>query len=164
MFRLDADVFVTGKVEDVDLALSSTPQSINTVVNVNGYGLIEGATSTSLLHQVNVSIVDSSMCSNFYTSFNAERNICSFDPIRNAGPCPGDSGSSLVLYTPPESQSSTPRTLASSQASALDRRWISVGIVSGGKNVPCGTPGSPAFYTRVSYYLPWIQSKLTAYW
>ena len=36
------------------------------------------------------------------------------------------------------------------------------GLVSGGGK-GCAEDGYPGFYTRISYYLPWIKSKIEAY-
>nr|CAH7745011.1 unnamed protein product [Callosobruchus chinensis] len=44
------------------------------------------------------------------------------------------------------------------QCALGDGRWILAGITSFGSG--CAKPGFPDVYTRLSYYLPWIKSKM----
>lgn len=68
----------------------------------------------------------------------SESQYCAYDPEEERDSCQGDSGGPLQYY--PDSNSSIATV---------------VGIVSFG--VTCGTK-LPSVYTRVAYYIDWIES------
>nr|CAI5869842.1 unnamed protein product [Callosobruchus analis] len=66
-------------------------------------------------------------------------HLCAGHLDGSSGTCVGDSGGPL-------------------QCALGDGRWILAGITSFGSG--CAKPGFPDVYTRLSYYLPWIKSKM----
>ncbi|KAI8426735.1 hypothetical protein MSG28_014434 [Choristoneura fumiferana] len=73
-------------------------------------------------------------------TFNSTIQLCYGDYNRTADTCQGDSGGPLTI---------------------LNRRlhcmYTVVGITSYG-GVGCGIPGQPTYYTKISHYVPWIES------
>lgn len=69
----------------------------------------------------------------------SEGQYCAYDPEGRRDSCEGDSGGPLQIF-PPGSKLATV-----------------VGIVSFG--ISCGTP-LPGIYTRVAYYISWIESHV----
>jgi len=66
-------------------------------------------------------------------------HLCAGHLDGSTGTCVGDSGGPL-------------------QCARRDGRWFLAGITSFGSG--CAKPGFPDVYTRTSYYLPWIRSKM----
>ncbi|KAI4459909.1 transmembrane protease serine [Holotrichia oblita] len=78
-------------------------------------------------------------------------------PIRNghlcAGHVDGSSGTCVVNKVCLQGDSGGPL-----QCARRDGKWFLAGITSFGSG--CAKPGFPDVYTRMSYYLPWIKSKM----
>ncbi|XP_047039281.1 serine protease snake-like [Helicoverpa zea] len=98
------------------------------------------------LQSVVLSAYSEEECSSFYpphrhlvNGYNHTTQMCYGDKDDTRDTCEGDSGGPLQI-----------RSSISSCASTI------IGITSNGK--PCGQPGSSGVYTRVSYYVPWIES------
>lgn len=62
---------------------------------------------------------------------------------KGADSCTGDSGGPLMQIA----------------REGENMNWFLYGIISLGKN-PCGTEGQPAVYTRITYYLDWINANI----
>ncbi|XP_073964320.1 serine protease snk-like [Choristoneura fumiferana] len=73
------------------------------------------------------------------STFNNTIQVCYGDYSRKADTCQGDSGGPLTILN-----------------HRLHCMYTVVGITSIGVN--CGTPGQPGWYTKVSHYVPWIES------
>ncbi|XP_073963856.1 trypsin-1-like [Choristoneura fumiferana] len=71
--------------------------------------------------------------------FDADTQICYGDYTERVDTCQGDSGGPLTI-----------------QNAKVTCTYIIVGITSFGKS--CGSPKDPGIYTKVSYYVPWIES------
>jgi secreted trypsin-like serine protease len=91
--------------------------------------------SDSLL-QTNVLIMD--ICKQVY-NFDERKQICAGNYQYSKDSCQGDSGGPLMYQ--------------------VNGQWIVSGIVSYGDE--CAKLYRPGVYTRVSYYVPWIQ-KVTS--
>ncbi|XP_058142579.2 testisin-like [Dasypus novemcinctus] len=92
------------------------------------------------LQEVQVSIINSSMCSSMYQRSSFHRTIwgdmvCAGVPQGGKDACTGDSGGPLVCD--------------------VDGLWYQIGVVSWG--VGCGRPNRPGVYTNVSVHFNWIQ-------
>lgn len=70
----------------------------------------------------------------------SEGQYCAYDPDGNSDSCQGDSGGPLQFFADANSSIATV-----------------VGIISFG--IDCGAD-LPSFYTRVAYYLDWIESAV----
>lgn len=70
-----------------------------------------------------------------------ESQYCALDPEGQRDSCQGDSGGPMQIFADPNSGIATV-----------------VGIVSFG--VGCGSSTIPGIYTRVAYYLDWIEEKV----
>ncbi|XP_024867114.1 thrombin-like enzyme bhalternin, partial [Temnothorax curvispinosus] len=71
-----------------------------------------------------------------------ETNVCTGPLYDEISACSGDSGGPLVSYN--------------------GQKPVLTGIVSWGI-IPCGTPGAPSVYTRVSKFNDWIAQKIGSY-
>ncbi|XP_072493826.1 serine protease 38-like [Notamacropus eugenii] len=102
------------------------------------------------LQEAEVSLVVNQLCSLFYEVpmtdglvYDIQDNmLCAGDILNQRAICLGDSGGPLVCE--------------------FSETWIQVGIASWG--TPCVAPISPSVFSRVSYYLDWIEeTKKMAY-
>ncbi|KAI8426724.1 hypothetical protein MSG28_014426 [Choristoneura fumiferana] len=75
----------------------------------------------------------------FGAVFNSTIQVCYGDYQRRADTCQGDSGGPLTILN-----------------HGIHCMYTVVGITSFGMN--CGSVGEPGWYTKVSYYVPWIES------
>ncbi|CAL1541548.1 unnamed protein product [Lymnaea stagnalis] len=108
------------------------------VVNVTGIATIELST---ILHHTKLKIWEQSKCERSYPGQIKPTMLCAGYYSGEMDACKGDSGGPLMCQTQPD-------------------QWELVGIVSWGEG--CGQIGKPGVYTRVDYYLQWIQS-VTSY-
>merc|ERR1712179_95558 len=100
------------------------------------------AVETEKLQYVSIPLMTNEKCREFWPSKLIENRLCAgFEKIG----CFGDSGGPLVI-----SRSSMPIPIVDTA--------VIYGIVSSGYE--CGSSIKPALYTRVSRFLPWIQSFL----
>ncbi|GJQ73915.1 hypothetical protein Trydic_g18849 [Trypoxylus dichotomus] len=93
------------------------------------------------LLEVRIPVHDNGLCKKKYGHAVPIRNghLCAGHVDGSSGTCVGDSGGPL-------------------QCARRDGRWFLAGITSFGSG--CAKPGFPDVYTRMSYYLPWIKSKM----
>ncbi|XP_045460795.1 chymotrypsinogen B-like [Harmonia axyridis] len=93
------------------------------------------------LLEAKVPVHDNAVCRKKYghTVTIKSGHLCAGHLDGSSGTCVGDSGGPL-------------------QCVLKDGRWILAGITSFGSG--CAKPGFPDVYTRLSYYLPWIRSKV----
>lgn len=110
-----------------------------------GWGtLSSGGSAPSKLNDVQLTIYSSSRCTNVDagSTKNFDSQICAGDLTGNKDTCQGDSGGPLYI----------------TDTVAANTKVVAAGITSYG--VGCANAGLPAIYTRVSYYLDWIQAKM----
>ncbi|XP_074649106.1 chymotrypsinogen A-like [Tubulanus polymorphus] len=101
----------------------------------NTDGDMNAPSSRQLLH-VDVKVIDHRICKQIFRGLD-DGNICAGGHTsKNA--CRGDSGGPLVCNR--------------------NGKWYLHGIVSFGA-VPCGQPGNPGVYTRVTSFLDWIKVR-----
>jgi len=112
----------------------------NAAVIIAGWGLMQenGGMLATNLKQATVQIMDP-QCQYVYGSFNPQMQICAGSPQYAKDTCQGDSGGPLMYE--------------------VNGIFYLNGVVSYGNG--CARPNYPGVYTRVSYYVRWIQSKLT---
>jgi secreted trypsin-like serine protease len=93
------------------------------------------------LRQVDVPIIDSALCNQFYDNKIQSSQLCAGYRQGTKDSCQGDSGGPLVVPGGPTG-------------------WTQVGVVSFGKG--CAKPDAYGVYTRVSAFLDWIIEKTRA--
>nr|XP_023021789.1 serine protease snake-like isoform X2 [Leptinotarsa decemlineata] len=128
------------------ICLSDFKDFVNTKLIATGWGKVEAdGIGSPELQKVELEYYPNDVCQVAYDSISLEdlpngiseeTQICAgaFDGSRDT--CQGDSGGPLQLQQ--------------------DGRLYLVGITSFG--IGCGRADSPGVYTRVSYYIPWIES------
>lgn len=121
------------------------------MINLIVFVKIPGRDRPNELLKANINTVPLSECNSTVLEFNKTPNFtafrngvsagqyCAHDPTGNSDSCQGDSGGPLQLYPP-----------------GSDVAKI-VGVVSFG--ISCGSAW-PGIYTRVAYYLDWIESNV----
>ncbi|KAI8791197.1 salivary glue protein Sgs-3 [Biomphalaria glabrata] len=117
---------------------TSSPQNA-TRCKVMGWGVTSTAADASIstnLQWVDVPIVNDTSCRSLYGSYFSATNFCAGTLGKDS--CQGDSGGPLACRE-------------------NDGKYYVQGIVSGG--FACGQ--TAGLYTKVSSFIPWIQSKIT---
>ncbi|RZF47679.1 hypothetical protein LSTR_LSTR006315 [Laodelphax striatellus] len=96
---------------------------------------------SGILRQVRIPVHDNELCKAKYGPSVPiqDSHLCAGKLDGSTGACIGDSGGPL-------------------QCSQKDGRWYLLGITSFGSG--CAKPGYPDVYTRLSFYLPWINGKI----
>jgi secreted trypsin-like serine protease len=117
-------------------------------VTAVGHGRTSNAATPTLpiyLMEVSIPIISIDDCndSNSWNGFiTDELVICAGPTAGGKGVCQGDSGGPLIIRGNSASQD------------------IQVGITSFGRNTGCALANYPSGFTRVSYYIQWIQSAI----
>ncbi|RZF45072.1 hypothetical protein LSTR_LSTR002033 [Laodelphax striatellus] len=110
----------------------------------SGWGFTENGTKSTSLLKVQLEIIERDKCNEYYqenVSIDDNRMICAGDLIGRKDTCRGDSGGPLQI------RRTTPYCM-----------YSIIGVTSIGRG-KCGTK-QPGVYTRVSHYLPWIESQV----
>ncbi|XP_045482161.1 serine protease snake-like isoform X2 [Harmonia axyridis] len=142
LLKLDKPVQFSENV--LPICLSTSASDINQKLIATGWGKTEvnGPRSDALL-RVNLEYFSNPICNNAYADVSKkdlpegvseEKQICAGSKTDSRDTCQGDSGGPLQINT--------------------DKLYL-VGITSIGKM--CGLPNTPAIYTKVLYYVPWIE-------
>ncbi|XP_045776968.1 CLIP domain-containing serine protease 2-like [Maniola jurtina] len=111
-------------------------------MEVAGWGKTETRSTSDVKLKVRVPVVRKSDCQEIYSRAGrtiTDNQLCA-GGLSGQDSCRGDSGGPLM-----------------GQVAAMN--WMAIGVVSYGPS-PCGTPGWPGVYTRVTAYIDWILSKL----
>ncbi|XP_068231880.1 transmembrane protease serine 9-like [Palaemon carinicauda] len=109
---------------------------------VTGWGsLREGGPSATVLHEVVVPTMNSSVCNDYYGGPVTENMLCAGYDEGGKDACSGDSGGPLVVQD--------------------NGRWVLVGITSWGFG--CGRPNFPGVYMKVSNYVDSLLTVMTGY-
>ncbi|KAH9490350.1 Serine protease 48 [Bulinus truncatus] len=119
---------------------TSSPQN-STQCRVMGWGVTSNALDAGVqtnLQWVDVPIVNATECKSKYGVYSTATNFCAGSLGKDS--CQGDSGGPLACRE-------------------SDGRYFVQGVVSAGLSGQCGT--AVGLYTKVSSFIPWIQSKLT---
>ncbi|KAL7983044.1 hypothetical protein Chor_013695 [Crotalus horridus] len=94
-----------------------------------------------VLKSANVQLMPQSMCKRYYEGHRVNENmLCASDSAWKSDSCSGDSGGPLTCM--------------------YGGRMLLYGIVSWGDG--CAKEGKPGVYTRVSRYIPWIESNMNS--
>ncbi|XP_073978749.1 venom protease-like isoform X3 [Rhodnius prolixus] len=146
LFKLDSDILFNDWVAPICL---HTVNEINAPkATITGWGRLDFVGDISLkLQEVNITLVNGTECRRLYENdvdskipqgINPNIMICAGEREGGKDACSGDSGGPMAIQ--------------------LASRCLKtqIGITSFGRD--CGLPNTPGVYTRVSYYVPWIES------
>ncbi|CAG2103385.1 unnamed protein product, partial [Medioppia subpectinata] len=145
LIQLKDKLDFTGKhkhLAPICLATADTELTDNCVVT--GFSLSD-TKKKQVLQKSSQPIIDTKMCADVYDpmySWNIDNEYCVGDTSRGFRNCVGDGGGPL-------------------QCLSNEGAWILAGINSYGPD-PCGKPGEPDVYTKVSAYSEWIDSEWTS--
>ncbi|XP_024874160.1 trypsin-1-like [Temnothorax curvispinosus] len=149
LLKLASPLKLTKRVQAIELA---APES-----DPSGEAWLAGWGSTSsshfpempdILQHVQKEYVDRAICHESVERLTGsspvhETNVCTDGPFdEKISACSGDSGGPLISYN--------------------GQKPVLTGIVSWGI-MPCGYPGAPSVYTRVSKFNDWIAQKISGY-
>uniref|UniRef100_A0A8D2E1V9 Serine protease 21 n=1 Tax=Sciurus vulgaris TaxID=55149 RepID=A0A8D2E1V9_SCIVU len=147
LLRLDSSVTYTNLIQPICIVPSTLEFENRTDCWVTGWGDIkeeEGLPSPYTLQEVQVSIINTTMCNHLFHESDFRYSIwgdmvCAGEAEGGKDACFGDSGGPLVCD--------------------LEGLWYQIGIVSWG--VGCGRPNQPGVYTNVSQHFNWIRRLIT---
>ncbi|XP_019898261.3 ovochymase-1 isoform X2 [Esox lucius] len=145
------DYFGKTKMHDVALVKLKTPLMFNQCVKpielwmrpinlnkkctVTGWGSTrENGPQANRLQEVNVTVLSTESCNNFYHGIVPATMFCAGEPEGGVDACQGDSGGPLSCYT--------------------GSKYELAGVVSWG--VGCGRDHKPGVYTKAQVYFDWI--------
>ncbi|KAB0801482.1 hypothetical protein PPYR_05836 [Photinus pyralis] len=140
ILTMDSPVVFTHQVRPICLPQSSRDSHAGKTATVIGWGSIrESGPQPSVLQEVSISIWSNNDCRTKYGPAApggiTDHMLCAGQANRDS--CSGDSGGPLMVN---------------------DGKWVQVGIVSWG--IGCGKGQYPGVYSRVQYFLPWIQKNI----
>jgi len=149
LVKLSRPVKLSGNVNVVCLPAPEDRFSPGTVCITAGWGYsAEGGNIAETVQHVEVPIISRSMCNRLYQKIMQYVRIHISNDMLCAGfetggrdACQFDSGGPMVYYNRKEDA------------------WMLVGVVSTGYG--CARPGFPGIYTKVSEFVPWIQSVIS---
>ncbi|KAK9506532.1 hypothetical protein O3M35_008453 [Rhynocoris fuscipes] len=144
LFKLDSDVVFNDWVAPV--CLYTDNQISATKATVTGWGRLEFLGSVSpKLQEVDITLVNGTECKRLHgknaripDGIAPDIMVCAGEKEGGKDACSGDSGGPLLI----------------NQANSCLKYQI--GITSFGKE--CGLPNSPGVYTKISPFVPWIES------
>ncbi|KAK7871644.1 hypothetical protein R5R35_001829 [Gryllus longicercus] len=149
LLRLDRKVVFTAAIRPA--CIHTLPEIADPLGIASGWGLIHWADpdNSDFLMKLNLHLYKTDICSYAYktaaTTFRLrngiveESMVCAGSPEGGKDTCRGDSGGPLQVKL------SNPYCM-----------YSVIGITSFGKGA-CGTTLSPSVYTRVSYFVPWLE-------
>jgi len=139
IIRLSRPVTISDTVNVICLP-GAEAKNVNDTLWVAGWGTMSFQGSVSpVLKQTSLHHMPTD-CPRVYGNFNNQKQMCAGAHGGGRDTCQGDSGGPLMYES--------------------NGQWFLNGIVSFG--FECARDGYPGVYTRVSYYLPWIHSKVAS--
>ncbi|XP_023934808.1 serine protease persephone [Bicyclus anynana] len=143
LLKLEQPVKFSPKVAPICLYTKNDDPTVPLIVSGWGTTNVMKNARTPYLQKATVTVVPTSGCTRLHPAFRrlpqgiSDGQICAGDPLGLRDACQGDSGGPL-------------------QGLTTDDGFLRlVGVTSFGRG--CGSP-TPGVYTRVSYYLDWIES------
>lgn len=133
-----------GHIAPVCLPSSDACLNDHTACAVTGWGWTrEGGSISENLQEVAVRIIPHDTCKSatFYQNDVHESQVCAGYAEGGQDSCAGDSGGPLVCKSGTE-----------------NNNFVLYGLVSWGYG--CARQNKPGVYTRIAYFMPWIQSKI----
>ncbi|XP_053341159.1 transmembrane protease serine 13b [Clarias gariepinus] len=144
LLKLTQPINFTGMVQPVCLPAYDQVVLADTECWTTGFGTTEeGEDHGSIqLMEVEVEIIDRSLCNTAYKGLISNDMLCAGDMNGGKDACQGDSGGPLVCQDD-------------------DGHWYLYGVTSWG--IGCGRVNRPGVYTDVHSYVAWIHSKIEEY-
>jgi secreted trypsin-like serine protease len=138
IIRLSRPVTISDKINVICLP-GAEALNANQTVWITGWGTtsFQGQTSP-VLKQTTLHTMPT-RCPQIYRNYNSQKQMCAGAHGGGRDTCQGDSGGPLMYES--------------------NGQWFLNGVVSYGHE--CALDGYPGVYARVSYYLPWIRSKIS---
>ncbi|XP_065204403.1 serine protease snake-like [Planococcus citri] len=148
LFQLNTTVELGPYVRPACLYTASTDSLIKFRASITGWGRTGAAErSSNSLQKATIGIVDHQNCTTSFEArptlergYDSKSMICAGDIDKGIDTCPGDSGGPLQILIPNETC-----------------MWNIIGVTSFGPSI-CGNNEDSGVYTKVPYYLDWIQS------
>ncbi|XP_065206833.1 modular serine protease-like [Planococcus citri] len=152
LYELNTSVAISSYVRPACL-YTSTYIPVNTRGSITGWGrtdAIERVTVSTNLLKGTIAVMNDRICKEqpypanmslrLKDGFNSDSMICAGDILTGNDACQGDAGSPLQIPVPGQIC-----------------MWNVIGITSFGPGI-CGNLKTPAVYTKVAFYIDWIQS------
>ncbi|XP_022649100.1 testisin-like [Varroa jacobsoni] len=156
LVRLNNNITFSDQVQPICLPNDPQDERLGRNASVAGWGNLKDIETITgqdifnklrpnILQKVDLPLVNNSICNLWYKQAGKKirlisSQICAGYADGNLDACQGDSGGPLMVQT--------------------DSRFKLVGVVSAGFG--CARPLLPGLYTRVSYYLGWIEEIITS--
>ncbi|KAM3916905.1 transmembrane protease serine 9-like [Leptodactylus fuscus] len=152
LVELEKPVTFTNLVYPISLPSKSVNLPEGTRCWATGWGAIKDRvplTDPKILQEIQVSLISNTNCESMYQSslgYNPKFKLIQKDMLcagykeGKKDTCQGDSGGPLVCK--------------------VNGAWVQMGIISWG--LGCAEPNRPGVYTRVQYYLSWIEAHVTS--
>ncbi|XP_065102435.1 duodenase-1-like [Paramisgurnus dabryanus] len=136
ILKLATNVQLNNNINTIPIPLRSREIKVNTNCSVAGWGFVANGGPLSLtLREANVKIKNNTNCAARWGQiYVAPQMMCVYG---SGGSCDGDLGGPLVCDN------------------------TAVGVTSFSSSNRCNDPNLPNVYTKISAFLPWIQSILT---
>ncbi|MFT7803433.1 transmembrane protease serine 13-like [Arapaima gigas] len=143
LVKLSTPVMFSNTIQPVCLPTFNQTVAPGTKCWTSGFGrtVQKSAQISTVMMQVSVNIIDSSVCNSsiVYPNLITSNMLCAGDLNGGKDSCQGDSGGPLVCE-------------------GTDKRWNLVGVTSWGEG--CGQMNKPGVYSNVESVLPWIYKKM----
>ncbi|XP_056392704.1 serine protease 33-like [Hyla sarda] len=152
LIEMDKPVNLTSSIRTICLPSASVNLSEGTLCWATGWGNIQDGVplpNPKTLQEVQLALIDNKNCESMYQTslgYNPKYKLIQSDMMcagykeGKKDTCQGDSGGPLVC--------------------SVNGVWVQMGVISFG--LGCAEPSHPGVYTRVQYYLSWIQTYVTS--
>lgn len=146
LLRLSQDIKFNDFVKPICLPYTKELRSNSFndyTMEVAGWGKTETRSSSDVKLKVRVPVIENQSCNNIYKRAGraiTDKQLCA-GGLQGEDSCRGDSGGPLM-----------------GQVSTMTN-WMAIGVVSYGPS-PCGTPGWPGVYSRVTAFVDWIFANI----
>ncbi|OXB77243.1 UNVERIFIED_CONTAM: hypothetical protein H355_002235 [Colinus virginianus] len=150
LIKLEHKVPLSTTVAPICLPRKGFQVKASDTVTVSGWGRTESRSSSVVLLYTELMVINQKECTDAYANKShngnplvvTENMLCAGAEEGGRDACHGDSGGPLVVLD------------------AQSRKWFVIGIVSWA--LDCAVAGQYGVYTRVTNYIPWIESTITS--
>jgi len=134
LLKLSRTITFTNSISPVCLPFNyANDEFSGTTVTASGWGTTtQGGSVSNVLKEVDLPVLTTAQCSEYYRGQLTERMICTYLPGKDT--CQGDSGGSIDLYR--------------------NGNYYHIGVVSWG--IGCARENNPGVYAKTTKFLDWI--------